>query len=83
MKLYVVEIERTMLVLAENEQEAEETAESCEQEEMHNFSATFRVMTAERRNVPPQWLNAIPYGGSSDDTVRQIMAAECMRVNGQ
>lgn len=75
LKLYAVEIERTLMVLAESEQEAEVIAERNEREEMMNGAEYVSASPATERNIPQEWYGSHPYTDSNDcdKTVRQLL----------
>lgn len=71
-KLYVVYVEHTVYVMAEDEESAEETAV----EGIRGFGDTARIQASEVR-MPPvgsDWMGSIPFGADDDRTVSQILS---------
>lgn len=68
MTLYAVTIERTLMVVAESEQEAEQIAY---QHELHELGFAFAVEVENEEEVPLWWLDRMPYG--SDKTVKGLL----------
>ena len=71
-KLYVVDVQNTVYVLAENEKEAGDEAVKG----IHEFGDE-PVICASVATHPPvgsDWMGAIPYGSDGDQTVGDIMA---------
>ncbi len=74
-KLYRVDIYRTMYVLARDEFDAERVAERNEREEVGN-EADYCSSPAEATDVPFSWRDSIPYGGDQMRTVAQILTMQ-------
>ena len=70
-KLYVVDIQHTIYVMAEGEDSAEEVATRG----IREFGDTPHVSAVECGGGPvdPEWLGSIPFGEDSDRTVADIL----------
>jgi hypothetical protein len=75
MTLYVVNLDRTICVMADTPDEAEEIALQWEREEIGNPPDWIHAHLASAAGefLPAQWFDSIPYGGDDDRTVRQIL----------
>ena len=78
MKLYNVAITFNILVLADNESGARNEAKQHAKDEiqiaMDTHTAYFDVDTVDTiEEVPEGWTGAVPYGGSDERTVGQIL----------
>lgn len=81
-KLYIVEIERTIMVVADNDKEARAIALENENDEMDMSEprgiCVYDVDTENnpkiKASIPKDWMNCIPYGGNDDKTVQEILA---------
>ena len=74
-KLYEVETELVLYVMAENESEAITIAQKNIREEADNlWEHQFSAYRPTRYYA--NWENEIPYGSDSDQTVKEIMEAE-------
>jgi len=72
MKIFVVDIQRSIMVVAEDERDAESVALSNEREESPDLISAHEVKGLEQ--VPKEWRDTIPYGENEDGkTIRQIM----------
>jgi hypothetical protein len=77
-KMFVVRVEMDMVVMAVDELAAKHEAEFNAEEEIGNGSAEFWVSHEAKVNtdVPPRWLNCIPWGGDDDRTVSDLISEE-------
>ena len=76
MKLFLITVERSFMVAADSETEAELEAEWAEGEEIGNgVEATFlhAVEITNANDIPTEWLDSIPYGGEGDTVCREII----------
>lgn len=73
MGLYVVKIERSIVVVADNDTEALVIAESHEREECMNDPDLIYVEPASKGNVHSDWLGGIPYGGDGQTSVKELL----------
>lgn len=74
MKLWAVTIERTIMVLADSDTEAEQLAQEKEREECLNDPDFLTAIEAnDLMRVPPPWRDCIPYGGTDDLNCQQIL----------
>jgi len=74
MKLWQVTIERSILVVAETESEAEQLGTDHESDERYNdpdYVSVHEVTDIKR--VPKDWRDGIPYGESGDQTCKQFL----------
>ena len=74
MKLFRVEIERTLFVVAEDARAAEIAAEMrYEREESPDYIDAQEVTPMDQ--LPDDWLRSLPYGAEDNRTVREWIAA--------
>jgi hypothetical protein len=75
MKLYLAEISLTVVVAAENEKEAYRKTYDDLYEIVRNESPdTYEIDVYEVDAVPPDWVDALPYGENPDElTCDQIL----------
>lgn len=71
MKIFEVIVTKTILVLAEDEREAEMEAGTYESEEDGDVHVMGEITSMAQ--VPEEWKDALPYGGDGDLTIRQIL----------
>jgi len=72
-KLYSVTVERTIIVVADDEETAEELAEEGERNEVNNCHDADHVSVVEvtsTSQIPNNWFTGMPYGGDDERTVR-------------
>lgn len=69
-KLYVVDVQHTVYVMAEDERAAEREALAGIREFGDEPDCT--VNEVKRLPVDPEWANAIPYGSEDERTVSQV-----------
>jgi hypothetical protein len=81
MKLWAVTIERTIMVVADDETQAEQLANENEREESMNdpdFVSVRQVLSPAR--IPEAWQGSLPYGGDGRtnclDLLLQQLSAE-------
>jgi hypothetical protein len=75
-KLYAVTIERTIMVVAENETAAEQLASEHEREEtfsVADYVHALPVSTLSR--VPKAWRECLPYGGDGKTNCQDFISA--------
>lgn len=80
-KLYMVKIERTIMVLADSDDEAADVALEYESEEIINgdpqgiyvFEVNSGIYFKTTLRIPKEWMDSIPYGGDDDKTVQEIL----------
>lgn len=65
MNLYKVEIEKVIMVLAEDELDAERIGNRHSSKEEAEHTSVSKVTSITQ--VPEDWLNGLPYGGHSGD----------------
>lgn len=71
-RIFEVTVTKTILVLAEDEREAELEAGTYESEEDGSIDVLGEVTSIDR--VPEEWKDALPFGDQEGDlTVRQIL----------
>lgn len=77
MSLYICEVTVTVIVDADNESEAAETAISSARNEIANSPSCLARKITDAGAVPTAWLDAIPYSDHdmSDATVAERLAA--------
>ena len=81
-KLWCVKIERTIMVEAEREAEAEQIALRYEAQESMNDPDSIQASVAtDIHKVPGPWHGSIPYHGSTDRTCAQILASQLESVH--
>ena len=70
-KLYVVDLEHSVYVMAESEEDAEQTAIRG----IREYGDTPRVTASEARSgpIPRDWRNSIPFGSDDDRTVEDLI----------
>ena len=74
-KLYEVEVDFTMFVMAEDESKAKDVAQANVNEEIDNLnSRDFGI--SRTKFYPYNWENAYPYGSDTNQTVKEILEAE-------
>lgn len=73
-KLFKVEIERTVMVMAEDEKEAERLALYYEREE--EAENTFLSVVKDLSEVTDDWKESIPYGSEDDQTCEQLLKGQ-------
>lgn len=71
MKIFEVNVTKTILVLAQDEREAELEAGTYESEEPGDVQVVGEITSMDQ--VPEQWKDALPYGGDGDLTIKQIL----------
>lgn len=69
-KLFEVNLEYTIYVMAESGLEAQEIAERNIRDETPDHADYY---FADKKTVPAAWVDSIPYGGDDDETVGQIL----------
>lgn len=76
-RLYNVSIERTIMVMADSEDDAERLALRSEREEISNEPdfVSANLVTG-RPRIPEPWRDSLPYGGDDDMTCAQIQASQ-------
>ena len=74
MKLWAVIIERTIMVLADDDRKAERVAQDSERDEMMTAEPDFinAIEVKDRIRIPKVWRDCIPYGGIDDRNCEQI-----------
>lgn len=76
-QLYAVTIERTIMVMAESEDDAESLAERHERNELGNDPDLISTRLAtDKRDIPPAWLDCFPYGGDGDQNCEQLFKSQ-------
>jgi hypothetical protein len=70
-KIFEVSVTKTILVLAEDEREAELEAGTYESEEDGDVHVVGEITSMD--HVPEQWKDALPYGGDGEQTIKQIL----------
>ena len=84
MKLWAVNIERTIMVMAESETDAEQLANESEREECINYPDFVSARECKYLgDVPKIWRDCIPYGSSDDRNCQQIIEKVEPFVHGQ
>lgn len=74
-KLYEVETELVLYVMAENESDAVEVAQRNIRDETDNLSE-HQFSACRPTHYCANWENEYPYGSDTDQTVKEIMEAE-------
>lgn len=74
-KLYEVEVELTLYVMAESEGEAVDVAQSHADEEIDNVPS-FNFSAIRPEHCLAGWKDIYPYGSDLDNTVGEILAYE-------
>lgn len=72
-KLYVVDMQHTVYVMAEDERDAEREARRGIRE--YGDDPVCSVSEVKGGPIDPGWSDAIPYGSENDRTVAQIVEA--------
>lgn len=74
-QLWKVEIERTIMVEADTQDEAEEIGMRYEsQETMNDPEGVTTSAVTQCHQIPGPWHGSIPYGGRTDRTCAQILS---------
>ena len=71
MKIFEVNVTKTILVLAEDEREAELEAGTYESEEDGDVRVVSEITSMDQ--VPDEWKDTLPYGGDGELTIKQIL----------
>lgn len=71
MKIFEVSVTKTIIVLAEDEREAELEAGTYESEEDGDVHVVGEITSMDQ--VPDQWKDALPYGGDGELTIKQLL----------
>lgn len=74
-KLYEVEVELTIYVMAESESEAVDIAQEHAKEEIDNLPK-FNFTAARPECCPTSWEDGYPYGSYENNTVGEILELE-------
>jgi hypothetical protein len=72
-KLYAVDVQHTVYVMAEDPQEAERTARHGIRE--YHDEPICSVSEVKNGPIDPDWREVVPYGAEDERTVSQIMNA--------
>lgn len=73
MKLYRVRVETEVMVVAENEEDAEYEASGALRDIALNEPFDFYAREVKDKKELKEWVNCIPYGGSSDKPCLEYM----------
>jgi hypothetical protein len=75
-KMYVVDVELTMVVMAESKREAISIAQDHVEEEAYIDTEAVTVVSELKKpsEVPPYWKNCIPWGSDDDRTIEAILS---------
>jgi ADP-ribose pyrophosphatase YjhB (NUDIX family) len=66
-RLFAVDVEKTVMVLAEDSQQAIRIAEREAQSDDAEFDATYAKEVAEIKDVPRDWIDLYPYSGRNQE----------------